>query len=284
MAKLKSDPITSADLNEYLQGKDDFRLEIAALKSLKKRGLDAQHGGTYEDPVTKLSRQFDLRASIQKGHSFAHLAVECKSLKASFPLLISTLPRTPEEAYHEILLANNRHPTHPKDYLDPHFRSVSIDAPASPYAIAAPCGKSTTQVGRDVNGDFVTGDGEVYAKWSQAISSAFDLVSNAIDDIRKSDKDIAISVILPILVLNEGGLWLARYSEDGDLLGEPQQTDSAEIFIGKQFRVGPRYRASHLHVFTLPKFDRFLNRLLENTHYWDAFFPDPATLFSTQQQ
>jgi len=108
MAKLKDNPISVSDLNEYLSGQDDFRLEIAVLKNFKKRNLEVLHGGTYEDPVTKLARQFDIRGSVRKNGFSVHLAIECKNLKESYPLLVSTLPRTYEESYHEVIFSHKR--------------------------------------------------------------------------------------------------------------------------------------------------------------------------------
>ena len=186
MAKLKTDPIILRDLSEYLSGQDDFRLEISVFKSFKTRNLEVLHGGTYEDPVTKLARQFDIRGSVKKNGLSVHLAIECKNLKESFPLLVSTLPRTDEESFHEVVFS---HPTTYQEMMGSNSDTIRLTTPNSIYKNKMPCGKSTTQVGRGLNGDIVTGDGEIYGKWSQAVSSAYDLVSDSNNDFEKMNME-----------------------------------------------------------------------------------------------
>ena len=102
MAKLRSDAITSYDLLEFLAGYSDFGFEIQVLKQLREMGFNSQHGGSYDDPVTKKPREFDIRAFKRSGNRFLRLAVECKNLRPNFPLLVSCLPRSKDEAFHEV--------------------------------------------------------------------------------------------------------------------------------------------------------------------------------------
>ncbi len=60
MAKLKTDPITPADLVEFLNTTSDFGFEIKVMKVLAGLGFKLKHGGTYIDPVTEKPRQFDI--------------------------------------------------------------------------------------------------------------------------------------------------------------------------------------------------------------------------------
>lgn len=275
MAKLKDSPIQLNDLKEYLSGQDDFQLEIAAFQACKKRNLEVFHGGTYEDPVSKKSRQFDIRASIRKETCTVHLAVECKSLKDNFPLLVSRLPRMQEEAFHEIVYS------HPRaeglhSLIGSNYYSISVFSPNTIYEKDKCVGKSTTQVGKDSSGKILSGDSEIYDKWSQAVASAFDLVSNSTNDFERNDKRFALSVILPVLVLNEDMLWVADYTSDGLLVGDPKRVDSCDIFIGKSLWTGPMgigYTFSHLNVFTLHKFEGYLDGLIKNDNYWNLLFP-----------
>lgn len=273
MAKLKTDPILVRDLNEYLSGQDDFRLEISVFKSFKSRNLEVLHGGTYEDPVTKLARQFDIRGTVKKNGLSVHLAIECKNLKESFPLLVSTLPRTDEESFHEVVYS---HPTTYSNMMGSNSDTIRITTPNSIYKNEMPCGKSTTQVGRGQNNDLVTGDGEIYGKWSQAVSSAYDLVSDSNNDFEKNEHGIALSIIIPILVVNDGVLWEANYDEKGDLAGDPKQVSSCEVYLGKNLWTGPmgvEYTLSHLHINTLSSFENFLERLTTDDDYWSTLFP-----------
>lgn len=91
MAKISEAPIGSTDISEFLATQDDFALELFVYHEAQNLGLDVSHGGTYEDPLTHKSRQYDLRASRICGDNRIDLAIECKSLRQSFPLLISRM-------------------------------------------------------------------------------------------------------------------------------------------------------------------------------------------------
>jgi len=276
MAKLKDTQISVNDLNEYLSGQDDFRLEITVLKILKRRNLEVLHGGTYEDPVTKLPRQFDIRGTVRKNGLSVHLAVECKNLKESYPLLVSTLPRTYEESYHEVIYSHERTANNFFQPLGSNCQSIRLNAPFTIYSESAPCGKSTTQVGRGINGELVTGDGEVYGKWSQAVSSAFDLVSESITDFKTNENGVALSIIFPFLVINDEVLWEAIYNEKGELLEDPKKVANCEVYLGKDIWTGPMgvgYTFSHLHIYTISSFESFIDKLTQDTDYWQMLFP-----------
>lgn len=271
---------------EFLKGHDDFRLEIACLEALKSHGFAVGHGGTYEDPITKKSRQFDLRASITHGFFKVRLAVECKSLSDFFPLVVSRLPRLPDESFHEIIYSFTRDN---ELHLigSPTAKAIRLSMNDSVYKPSEPVGKSTSQVGRSEKGDLITGDAEVFEKWAQAIASAYDLISDSGRDNEIEKKDFFVSLTLPILVIPDGTLWVADYSADGTLTGRPQQMDTCEIFVGKDVWPGPMsvgYSISHLHVFTKTKFFGFLNRLHVNLKFWEVLFPSEVILARINNQ
>jgi hypothetical protein len=276
MAKLKEDPITRKDLTEFISGQDDFRLEISAYNCLKKMGADAQHGGTYNDPVTELSRQFDIRATIQRNELFIHLAVECKSLKPHFPLLVSTLPRSTDECHHDVIFSFERDQDIFNNPLMKNSDTLTAKSPHSIYKQDEACGKSTTQVGRNSQGEFVNSDSEVYGKWSQAISSAHDLVCNSTDDHEITDNPYACSVILPMLVTNDDVLWTSSYDNDGNLMSEPEMIDSTTVYLGKETWFKGQfisYKFSHLHICTISYFERFIHDLYNEDDIWGNLFP-----------
>jgi hypothetical protein len=103
MLKQDDVPITSADLQEYLARQDDFGLELFVYSMARSLGMAATHGGTYADPVTKKPRQYDVRAHLARDDLRIDVAIECKSLRPSFPLLVSRIPRIPEESYHQVV-------------------------------------------------------------------------------------------------------------------------------------------------------------------------------------
>ena len=275
MVKLHSNPVTASDLSDYLKTSDDFQFEQDVFRSCLKGGFPAQHGGTYQDPVTKKDRQFDIRMCVTKGLCRLKLAIECKNLRANFPLLVSRVQRRPEESFHEVILSGASR------YQDAVFMGSNTRAathktkgPVTLYQSRQFVGKATVQVGRTPNGDLTTGDAEVYEKWAQAIASAFDLVSQSVRDFERTDRRNAYSVVIPVLVVADGSLWTADYSEQGELLAEPSPCEECTIFIGKKISTrGVDYEMSHLHVFTKTKFDGYLDRVTVNDKYWDLIFP-----------
>lgn len=99
MAKLKNIEISASDINEYLDSYSDFSFEVKTQKELVNLGFQCQHGGTYEDPITGKSREFDIRATkrYEYHESFIYrlcLSVECKNIRANCPLVIHCSPRT----------------------------------------------------------------------------------------------------------------------------------------------------------------------------------------------
>src|SRR5258705_12145540 len=105
MAKqLKTDPIIQIDIEEYLADCADFSFELRVLKALTDLKLKCQHGGTYEDPITKKSREFDIRALMYGDEVLrVQLSVECKNIQQNFPLVVHCLKRKENESYNELI-------------------------------------------------------------------------------------------------------------------------------------------------------------------------------------
>jgi hypothetical protein len=91
-AKLKNDEITAKDLAAFVATDSDFGFEMQVLAQLREVGFSCSHSGTYRDPVTDKTRQYDIRASMTRGDSTLALAVECKNLRRNNPLLLSSVP------------------------------------------------------------------------------------------------------------------------------------------------------------------------------------------------
>ena len=272
MAKqLVDKPIGVADLSEYLKSDDAFAFELEILRScLKEGGFNVEHGGAYRDPVTGKDRQFDIRLSISKERSVVRLAVECKNLKANFPLMVSRVPRRQEENFHDIVISVRPLPGNPA--MGKTSRVVRAHGTSVVFEEKKPVVKSTTQVGRTRNGDLVSDDSEVYEKWSQAIGSAFDLVRSAGRDWGLVHDNAAATVIFPVLVVPDKTLWTVDYEANGKQLGNPRELDYCELYLGKTF-ADLQYTASHLLIFTKTKFDGYLDRLAVNDKYWQLLFP-----------
>lgn len=250
-------PITAEDLAEFLKSEDDFAFELKVFQECRKLDRKARHGGTYTDPVTKQSRQFDIRMCITEGPSNLALAIECKNLNPCFPLMISRIPRLREEAFHQIIFVSG----HDAEALTQRGNKTL-------YPRNAPVGKATTQVGKSAkqNGrdplvKFVSEDSEVYNKWSQAVSSAHDLI---VEGARPAE-DFRVTIVIPFLVVPNNTLWVVDYAEDGQLQGRPESVDECTFFLGKDYQIITSslphiftYTLTHLQVVTVNGLSAFL--------------------------
>jgi hypothetical protein len=276
MAKQLSDKAVScSDISEYLKSQDDFAFELEILRSCQVGGFEVRHGGAYQDPVTRKDRQFDIRLMGHKDRSVVKLAIECKNLKPNFPLLVSRIPRLLEESVHDILLSLPS--ISGNVVIGKHVQKLTVTGPGVVFQTNGFVGKSTAQVGRAKSGEIVIDDAEVYGKWSQALGSAFDLVSSSVEDYEIVNARAAATVVFPVLVIPDNTLWAADYASDGQERGDPRQVDHCEVFLGKKFDTPHfQYTASHLLIFTKTKFDGYLDRLAVNDKYWETIFPPTA--------
>ncbi len=186
MAKLSSNAITQSDVKEYLGNYSDFSFELRVLKEFVTLGLDCLHGGTYEDPLTKKSREFDIRALLENGWFRIHLSIECKNLHEYFPLIVHCTKRKFNESYNELIYTYKEKASYMK------LGAISLPIPGIPgisksirverfslYPTDDFVAKSTDQIGRKDTGEISTNDLDVFDKISQAINSAVDLISEA---------------------------------------------------------------------------------------------------------
>jgi hypothetical protein len=187
--KLKRDPIGAEVLEQYLEEASDFEFELRILRMLTEKGVRCDHGGQYEDPNTSKFREFDIRFQLTRGATTVAAAVECKSIGHHFPLLVSTVPRSETEAYHDFFLHQRREPLTrgPFAAFDiglPERMEGSRISDSCLYPLGLPVGKSTAQVDlRDTrDGELHANDAEFFDKWSQALHSLDDLVAEMGDD------------------------------------------------------------------------------------------------------
>lgn len=163
MPRLKSDPITESKIRQYLAEKDDFAFELHCLRELNKRTMRIEHGGTYPDPVTGKSRQFDFRLMIRRrdGRRIS-VALECKNLKPNFPLLVSRVPRITSEAFHQTLIRESDRA------IVARIRPIACGTrayrgPISSYPLGEHVGKATAQIGESFSSvELYADDSEVH--------------------------------------------------------------------------------------------------------------------------
>lgn len=266
--KLKKDAIGESEISDYLKSKDDFALEMAVVDAFHTNGLMVEHGGTYTDPIRRIDRQFDVRSVGVMEWRTLRLAVECKALEQSFPLVISRLPRFDHECYLDFLLSTRGHggPVY-------KIERCACDV----YKQRAFVGKSATQVGRATNGELTGSDSECYDKWSQAIASAAAFADQAISDFKLPEPErlTSATAILPILVVSNDTLWAVDYTQKGEILKKPHLVKECLLYIDKAVTIHQGVmKISHLHVFTLEGFEKFLAKLANNQLYLNVLFPN----------
>lgn len=268
MAKLKNDPITKEDITEYLEEYSDFSFEISVLRKLTLLGFSCEHAGTYEDPITKKTREFDIRARkvlIDDGDLQFNisLSVECKNLKNNFPLVVHCMPREENECYLDMIWA-----TEPHNYIPPYENAmrISLKNGDSPYEKLMAVGKSCDQIGRKPqNSELIGNDGDVFDKISQAINSAYDLIE---ESHYAAEKNIdVITLVIPVLVVPNDRIWSVWYKRTGEIEREPTIESSLEYYIGKSWLVGnpqsefeKRYYLSHLEIIQIDNIDEMVNK------------------------
>lgn len=228
-------PIESEDIAEYISSQSDFGFELRVLRLLREAGWTCEHAGTYEDPLTRKPRQFDIRAFRQVDETTIDIAVECKNLRREAPIVLFAVPRLPQESFHQVVFSfvpqTNR--IVPK-FVQERARVIRVAGTGSVYEPAEPVGKSYGQVCRDSKGEFKAADPNIYEKWSQALASCRDLIDFAESRAEEFQSPSHFSVVVPFLVVPDGTLWAVPYAEDGSPVGRPARTDWLPYFVEKQ--------------------------------------------------
>ena len=292
--KLKPQRILAEDLSEYLASYSDFSFELSVLKMLREFGIDCEHGGLYDDPATKKTREFDIRALRTWGRFNLRMAIECKNVRENFPLLISGVPRHVSESYHDVVLLRN--PELQDSLLDDDGTSISIPylgpersratvvRVAGEDSIYKPgdfLGKSTVQVGRLGDGSLSANDSELYEKWGQCLSSADALVARSYWDGKDIKERFALSAVVPLIVVPDGRLWMVAYNDDGNRTSEPTQTNRCSMFAGKFYKMdimGPNYQISHIEIVTWSGLATFVQTYLASEQLLKSWFQKEAIL------
>jgi hypothetical protein len=154
--------------------------------------------------------------------------VECKNLRENYPLLLSTVPRTAEESFHQIMSQFGG--GFPGVVTVRTVEPSSVYKPAeSDYKPAQMVAKKTDQIGREhQSGDLFSDDSATFEKLNQALNSSRDVVQSASldDDVRPFH-----TVIVPVLAVPAEMLWQVDYAEDGALLSPPRRVERASLWI-----------------------------------------------------
>lgn len=283
--------IKPEDVKQVLLEDDDFGHEMRVGNILAKlaaaRSTDTfnatdidppHHGGTYTDLITGKPRQFDYRCRLircppRQHATCAFLAVECKNLHESAPLVISGRPRTSEEAYYAFIESSEEPATKTKSWVTRRADTGQF------YHEGEFVGKSLLRL-KVKNGKFEADNNssEIYDRWSQALASAVEL-ANAACTSACFRSPVSRSIILPIVVIPNDSLWNVSYDEGGLIQGDPIKVDASEFFIERRIGLGSEpFVFTHIHFVTLRGFENLVSRFLTHHRKWDWVFPAGAEL------
>lgn len=285
MAKLKKGEIIEADLEEYLAHHSDFGFELKILRALSESGIRCDHGGVYEDPVTKKTREFDIRARITRSDRRVRASVECKSLRSYFPVLISCLPRRDDESYHDVAVCREREQSYDRlgaGMFVSRATIVRLCYENTIYAPGEPVGKSIAQVGRSTDNALVANDSEIHEKWGQCLSSAHDLVGEMYYDGGPEDDHFTmLSAVIPIVVVPDDMLWTVHFDDNGNVVRPPMREHRCACFVGKEYSTGSnlagaRIALSHVEVLTATGMELFAAEYLMSDPGLEKLFPREA--------
>ena len=247
MAKLKDDPITAKDLEDFVNHDSDFAFEMRVLKQLRELGFECSHSGTYRDPVTEKFRQYDIRAVKHQNQSTLALAVECKNFRPNNPILLSAVPRTTPEAFHDLVVY-----TPQRNYI-PRTEVCQLTGNESAYRPGGMVAKKTDQVGRDTSNALFSNDEAAFEKLNQAVNSCKDLIL----PLQLTGSGRQVKAIVPLLVVPTDLLWQVDYTSDGSLQTPPRVVPRSVLYLDYAWDVissarDPiHYRLSHIEFATL---------------------------------
>lgn len=276
-------PITSSEIQDIVQREDDFGHEMRVggiLNSVqapqsafvKARVSRLDHGGTYIDPATSKTRQFDFRCRISKGIEGLHnilLAVECKNLNPDLPLVVCGRERTDKEAYHLVIARDENR----------HVSIAKVEGMSSLYEPRGFVGKSLLRLKIKDKRLCSDGDSEIYDKWSQALASCRDLAiefANANSTVERKGN----AFLMPIVVVPNNSLWAVSYNNNGTIQDVPKQVDLCDFYVDHKLSASFPFVLTHIQFATLTGLSTMLAQYADGDFYkWDRIFSFAASRF-----
>jgi len=286
IAKPANASVSPSDIRNVVAKEDDFGHEMRVGHIIRSvPAILLQHGGTYTDPVTQKPRQFDYRCSLIKEATCLSLAVECKNLSPSVPLVVCGTKRRENEAFHDVI--ESRKGVFKRGSATVVGSSSVTRRASGEDAFYPPgdfVGKSLVRIQADKTPIVRTPDSDVYDKWAQALSSAVGLVESACRFPKGVSSPRFFTAVLPIVVVPDDLLWNAAYDDNGSISTDPAQVKGCELFVGREIEVGGekgtpwfhRFTLSHVHFFTLAGFSSFLSKVAVNEYVWTKLFTDKS--------
>lgn len=247
-------PFTQGEVQQYVDNFSDFSFEVKTLALLCATGFSCSHSGTYTDPITGKTREYDIRATkIENapgiGFYELQLPVECKNIKSYSPLVVHRLPRRREESTHDLVINTGK-----------SRGRVNVPPPFSLYRNGNLTGKSIDQLRRN-DLRIYGSDSEVFDKVSQALCSAHEMIQVA----ASGHGNFIVSSVIPILVIPTGTLWVIDYDENGNVVNGPEAVQQTSYYCGKTWsypgQLLSSYSISHFEIVTIDFLQEFVRCL-----------------------
>lgn len=284
-------PITSADINEYLDQSDDFDFELQVARIFSDSKIRCQHNGTYADPVTGKYREYDIRAFHKINNIGILFTVECKNISDIKPLIISCVRRKPQESFHKLIKWEpvSKDSDDSFTFLQYSQKTIKTISKSDLYPSEEFTGKSMNQISKNQN-KLIGSDAEIFSKFSQAISSGIQWESENSDVNVSASLKCEYFIFIPVVVIPNNKLWVVEYNNMNR--AEPKTVDQCTYFIRHQFREpkkvvsvhknGPQidrtYNASHLHFFTVDGLTNFISYMVSKPLLFKDMILPPESL------
>lgn len=220
--------ISDAQVDQYISSQSSFAFELRVLRRVRELGFEAEHGGTYFDPITKKLRHYDIRARRVRGSSVQLFAIECTCIAPDTPFVALSVPRAEEECFLDVMFSYTEH----VDLL-PALQSArrfdllriwadSVGQSAHPiYRVGAPVSKELSRVKVNAKAELepLLDSDKAFTKCAQAVSAASGLIKEARFPDRMSEEDSRVwqTSIVPVLVVPDDCAWSADFELDGSV-------------------------------------------------------------------
>lgn len=270
----------TAAIRAVSENNEDFGHEMRVGAMLAAAGAsNIRHGQTYVDPVTGKVRQFDYRFDIRGRETNKALfcAAECKNVQTNNPVIVCGYRRIETEAFHEVIASRfGRYKVGNRMFFQTDSSTTARTSVATAFGRGLFVGKSIIRGG----GSARQNEGEVFDKWTQALSSANDVVKDAMSAAKPTGGGVFLSVVLPIVVFPDKTLWTASFDQDGKLDDDPKQTDCCHFFVGQRYTreaeavgIYHPYLISHISFFTIAGLNIFLRSFAPDSLKWEEWIP-----------
>jgi hypothetical protein len=243
--------------------------------------LESEHAGTYIDPISMKPRQFDFRCVIWRKEQSLQFALECKNLSKDFPVVVCGTKRSSEDAFHEIIESRNGLFVKPNVavYDGPYSITRKV-ANAAIYREGEFVGKSIIKLKpkSGQSGGYTTeADTDIYERWTQALSSSYDLCKAATNYAQARGDVHFFTATIPVVVLSNESLWILNYDTDGVVRTEPFQTDHCRFFVGRRLKLTgweatEMFSLSHIHFCTLSGLKSWMDSINDDDS-WSQWLP-----------